>query len=43
MNSIIKNFFNQIAYGNTEAPLQDPERVLGVSHLVMLISSFLND
>ncbi|CAK70664.1 unnamed protein product (macronuclear) [Paramecium tetraurelia] len=43
MNSIIQQYFNQIAYGNTMAPLTNPQRVLDLDHLVLLISSFLED
>ncbi|CAD8181075.1 unnamed protein product [Paramecium pentaurelia] len=34
MNSLIKKYFNQIAYGNLEAPLTNPERVLEVGNLI---------
>ncbi|CAD8054765.1 unnamed protein product [Paramecium primaurelia] len=43
MNSIIQKYFNQIAYGNTIAPLTNPQRVLELDSLVFLISSFLED
>lgn len=43
MNTLIKKYFNQIAYGNLEAPLTNPERVLEVGNIVLIISQFLND
>ncbi|CAD8096216.1 unnamed protein product [Paramecium sonneborni] len=43
MNSLIKKYFNQLAYGNFDAPLTNPERVLGVDSLVLIITQFLND
>ncbi|CAD8200866.1 unnamed protein product [Paramecium octaurelia] len=43
MNSLIKKYFNQIAQGNFEAPLANPEKVLEVGNLVLRISQYLND
>ncbi|CAK70384.1 unnamed protein product (macronuclear) [Paramecium tetraurelia] len=43
MNSLIKKYFNQIAYGNFEPPLANPEKVLDVGNLILIISQYLND